>query len=201
MVRRSAWRGSKSVEASTISSPTFHCAAFSTWIDVAPAAAVAASLVQVLVRSPCRFNVPPESMMPRSPMPIISSSFTVSVRVMVALRVCGLASVPIASSPWIMIHSVVSVRSALSAKVSLPLIVTPPSAGGVTSRITLLPASMTTLSPAAGTFLLGHVAGSDHLPGLADWASVCWPTRTAKRPPSSSAGTRLIAALPAIRLR
>ena len=40
--------------------------------------------------------------------------------------------------------------------------------------------------------------------GTGQWqnpASVSWPTRTAKRPPSSSAGTRLIAALPAIRLR
>ena len=48
------------------------------------------------VRSPCRFSVPPEIMMPRSPMPaMMSSPFTLSVKVMVALRVWGLASVPI----------------------------------------------------------------------------------------------------------
>ncbi len=39
-----------------------------------PASAVLASLVQVLVRSPCRFSVPPEIMMPRSPMPAMTSS-------------------------------------------------------------------------------------------------------------------------------
>ena len=49
IVRRSAWRGSKSVEARTISSPTFQPLASSTWIEVAPALAVADSLVQVLV--------------------------------------------------------------------------------------------------------------------------------------------------------
>ena len=48
--------------------------ASSTWIEVAPALAVADSLVQVLVRSPCRFSVPPEIMMPRSPMPAMMSS-------------------------------------------------------------------------------------------------------------------------------
>ena len=57
------------------------------------------------------------SMIPRSlrsfvpPIPLISSSLTLSVRVMVALRVWGLASVPISSSPCTMIHSVVSSRS------------------------------------------------------------------------------------------
>ena len=89
ILRVSAWRGSKSVEARTISSPTCHCVASSTSIELLPASAVFASFVQLLVRLPCRFSVPPESMMPRSPMPIISSSFTLSVRVMVALRVCG----------------------------------------------------------------------------------------------------------------
>ena len=69
IVRRSAWRGLKSVEASTISSPTFQPEASSTSIEVLPALAVAASLVQVWVRSPCRLSVPPISMMPRSPMP------------------------------------------------------------------------------------------------------------------------------------
>ncbi len=76
------------------------------------------------------------SMIPRSlrsfvpPIPLISSSLTLSVRVMVALCVWGLASVPISSSPCTMIHSVVSSRSLLSAKLSLPLIVKPCSAGG-----------------------------------------------------------------------
>jgi hypothetical protein len=90
-----------------------------------PASAVFASLVQVLVMLPCRFSVPPESMMPRSPMPITCSPFTLSVRVMVALRVWGLASVPISSSPCTMIHSVASSRSALSEKLSLPMMVRP----------------------------------------------------------------------------
>ena len=167
MVRRSACRGSKSVDARTISSPTRQPAAFSTWIELLPASAVLASLVQVFVRSPCRFRVPPEIMIPRSPMPIISSSLTLLVRVMVALRVWGLASVPMASSPCSMIHSVVSSRSALLAKLSLPLIVRPPSAGGLTSRITSLPLAMVTLSPAAGTFRFGQVAGSDQRVALA----------------------------------
>ena len=57
-------------------------------IEVLPALAVLASLVQVFLRSPCRLSVPPESMMPRSPMPPITSSpLTLSVRVMVALCV------------------------------------------------------------------------------------------------------------------
>ncbi len=43
--------------------------------------------------------MPPESMMPRSPMPISCSSLTLSVRVMVALCVKGLASVPICKFP------------------------------------------------------------------------------------------------------
>ena len=103
-----------------------------------------ASLVQVFFRSPCRFRVPPMSMIPRSlrsfapPMPPMSSSLTLLVRVMVALRVWGLASVPISSSPCNRIHSVVSSRSALFAKLSLPSIVRLPSAGGLTSRSTFL---------------------------------------------------------------
>jgi hypothetical protein len=40
MLRRSACRGSKSVDARTISSPTRQPAAFRTWIEVAPAFAV-----------------------------------------------------------------------------------------------------------------------------------------------------------------
>ena len=97
------------------------------------------------------------SMIPRSlrsfapPIPPISSSLTLLVRVMVALRVWGLASVPISSSPCNMIHSVVSSRSLLLAKLSLPSIVRLPSAGGLTSRTTSLPFSMVTVSPATGT--------------------------------------------------
>ena len=45
--------------------------------------------------------------------------------------------------------------------------VKPPSAGGLTSRITSLSLAMTTLSPAAGTLLSGQVAGSDQ---RASWA-------------------------------
>ena len=76
-----------------------------------------------------------------------------------------------------MIHSVVSSTSALSAKVSLPSIVTPPSAGGLTSRITFLSLAMATLSPAAGTLLLGQVAGSDHFVALAAGAPRSGPGR------------------------
>ena len=125
-------------------------------MEVLPAAAVCASLVQVCFRSPCRFRVPPMSRMPRStrsfapPIPPISSSLTLLVRVMVALRVWGLASVPISSSPCNMIHSVMSSRSALFAKLSLPSIVRPPSAGGLTSRTTSLPAGNGDLVACAG---------------------------------------------------
>ena len=87
-----------------------------------------ASLVQVFVRSPCRFRVPPMSMIPRSPITLHgSSSVTLLVKVIVALRVWGRASVPISSSPCNMIHSVVSSRSLLLAKLSLPSIVRLPS--------------------------------------------------------------------------
>src|ERR1044071_1104881 len=173
IVRRSACRGSKSVEAMTISSPTFQPLAFSTWIDVAPALAVADSLLHVLVVEPCRFSVPPDSMMPRSPMPAITSSpLTLSVRVMVALWVWGLAWVPMANSPWSTIHSVVSSRSVLSEKLSLPSMERPLSAGGLTSSTTSLSLPMMTLSPATGTLLFGQVAGSDQFVGLADPARV-----------------------------
>jgi len=63
------------------------------------------SFVQEFVRLPCRFRVPPMSMIPRSlrsfvpPIPLISSSLTLSVRVIVAWRVWGLASVPIFQFP------------------------------------------------------------------------------------------------------
>jgi hypothetical protein len=92
---------------------------------------------------------------------VTSSSFTLSVRVMVALRVWGVASLPIANSPCNMIHSVVSSRSALLAKVSLPSMDRPPSAGGLTSSTTSLSFAMMTLSPATGTLRFGQVAGSD----------------------------------------
>src|SRR5687768_12680398 len=158
-------------------------------MEVAPALAVAESLVQLFVVEPCRFSVPPEIMMPRSPMPaMMFSPFTLSVNVMAAVRAWGLASVPMASSPCSMIHSVVSSTSALSAKESLPSIVTPPSAGVLTSRITFLSLAMVTLSPAAGTLLLGQVAGSDHLVALAG-APAFWAWTTANTPPSRTAGT------------
>src|SRR5690349_9158637 len=73
-----------------------------------------------------------------------------------------------------MIHSVVSSTSLLFAKLSLPLIVRPFSAGGVTSSTTSLPASMVTLSPATGTFRLGQVAGSDHFVALPAGAAGLW---------------------------
>ena len=107
-------------------------------------------------------------MIPRSPMPAMTSSpVTLLVSVMVALRVWGLASLPMASSPCNMIHSVVSSRSALLAKVSLPSMDRPPSAGGLTSRITSLSLPMVTLSPATGTLRLGQVSGSDQFVGVA----------------------------------
>src|SRR4029434_200324 len=105
-----------------------------------------------------------------------SSSLTLLVKVIVALRVWGLASVPISSSPCNMIHSVVSSRSLLSAKPSLPSIVRLPNAGGLTSRTTSLPAAIVTLSPARGTFLSGQVAGSDQRLAAGDPALL---TRTA----------------------
>ena len=95
------------------------------------------------------------------PSPPKSSSLTLSVRVMVAWRVCGLASVPISNSPCTMIHSVVSSRSLLSAKLSLPLIVKPCNSGGVTSRTTFMSLPMVTRASLPGTFLSGQVAGSD----------------------------------------
>src|SRR5690606_23658862 len=82
-------------EARTISSPTCHWAASSTSMLLLPASAVAASLVQLLLRLPCRFSVPPESMMPRSPMPISCSPLTLSVSVIVALCMKGWPSLPI----------------------------------------------------------------------------------------------------------
>src|SRR5690606_22003279 len=86
-------------------------------------------------------------------------------------------------------HSVLSSTSALSAKVSLPSMVRPPSAGGLTSRITFLSLPMATLSPAAGTFLSGQVDGSDHLVALAAGAPAFWAWTTANAPPSRTAGT------------
>jgi hypothetical protein len=97
----------------------------------------------------------------------MSSSLTLLMKVIVALRVWGLASVPISSSPCTMIHSVVSSRSAVLANASLPSMLNPASAGGLTSRTTSLPLSMVTLSPATGTLRSGQVAGLDQFVGLA----------------------------------
>src|SRR5262245_23821786 len=77
-----------------------------------------------------------------------------------------------------MIHSVVSSTSLLFAKLSLPSMVTPFSAGGVTSRTTCLSFSMMTLSPAMGTLRLGQVAGSDQFVALAG-APAFWACMTA----------------------
>ena len=159
MVRFSACVESKSVDARTITPPFRQPLVFNTSILALPALAVPASLVQEVVRSPCRFRVPPAIMIPRS------LPGTLSVRVMLALRVWGLASVPISSSPYTMIDSVVSSMSALSEKLSLPWIRKPPSDGGLTSRSTSLPLSMVTVSPARGTFPSGQVAGLDQSSG------------------------------------
>src|SRR3954469_4160324 len=82
-----------------------------------------------------------------------------------------------------MIHSVVSSRSLLFAKLSLPLMVTPFSAGGVTSRTTCLSFSMMTLSPATGTLRLGQLAGSDQFDDLAAF----WACTTVNTPTSRDA--------------
>jgi hypothetical protein len=113
-------------------------------------------------------------------MPAITSSpFTLSVRVMVALRVWGLASVPIVSSPCSMIHSVLSARSDWSAKRSLPLIASPFSAGGLTSSTTSAPGAMVTMLPGAGTAPSAQVDLADHFPLLvavgAAWALMAKP--------------------------
>jgi hypothetical protein len=86
-----------------------------------------------------------------------------------------------------MIHSVVSSRSALLAKVSLPSIERPPSAGGLTSSTTCLSFAMTTFSPAAGTLRFGQVAGSDQRLAAVDPASCAWATENML--PSRHAGT------------
>src|SRR5206468_5415456 len=84
-----------------------------------------------------------------------------------------------------MIHSVVSSTSLLFAKLSLPLIVRPFSAGGVTSRTTCLSFSMMTLSPATGTLRLGQVAGSDQFVALAAGAAEFWACTIVNTPTSS----------------
>src|SRR5678815_685283 len=86
-----------------------------------------------------------------------------------------------------MIHSVVSSISLLLAKLSLPLMVTPFSAGGVTSRTTCWFCSMTTLSPATGTLRLGQVAGSDQFIALAAGAPAFWACITVNAPTSRDA--------------
>ena len=142
MVRRSACRGSKSVDARTISSPTRQPAAFRTWIEVAPALAVLRQLgpgvlpVAVQVQGSARDHDP-----------AVTHAHQLFILDVVGegdggLARVGAASVPMASSPCNMIHSVVSSRSALLAKLSLPSMVRPPSAGGLTSRITSLPLAM-----------------------------------------------------------
>src|SRR6185369_569976 len=193
MVRSSAWWGSKSVDASTIVWPFFQSPALKTWMVLLPAAAVCASLVQEFFSVPCRFRVPPISMIPRSlrsfpPNPPKSSSLKLSVRVMVAWCVWGLASVPISNSPCSMIHSVVSSRSLLSAKLSLPLIVKPWSAGGVTSRTTSMSLPIVTTASLPGTFLSGQVAASDQRFGLAV-EGFCCALRAVYPPRTKTAGT------------
>src|SRR5580698_5316884 len=193
MVRSSAWWGSKSVDARTIVWPFFQSPGVKTWMVLLPAAAVCASLVQEFFSVPCRFRVPPISMIPRSlrsfpPNPPKSSSLTLSVSVIVALRVWGLASVPISSSPCTMTHSVVSSRSLLSAKLSLPLIVKLRSGGGETSRTTFISFSMLTTASLVGTFLSGQVAGSDQRFALAVEVFSC-ALRTAYPPRPKKAGT------------
>ncbi len=166
MVRRSAWRGLKSVEARTISSPTRHCAASSTSMEVAPALGGRGKLgpgVGAVV--PCRFSVPPESMMPRSPMPL--HVFVLDVvgegdGGLVRVNGLGLGADGAARRLDHRSSSVVSSRSRSSAKVSLPLIVRPRSAGGLTSSSTSVPRGMVTFSPAAGTLPEGHAEASDH---------------------------------------
>src|SRR5689334_14768851 len=86
-----------------------------------------------------------------------------------------------------MIHSVVSSTSLLLAKLSLPLMVTPFSAGGVTSRTTCLSFSMMTLSPATGTLRSGQVAGSDQFVALAAGAPAFWACMTVNAPTSRDA--------------
>src|SRR6186713_2137301 len=87
-----------------------------------------------------------------------------------------------ASSPWTMIHSVVSSRSASLEKVSLPSMDRPPRAGGLTSSTTSLSRPMVTLSPATGTLRLGQVAGSDQLVGLANAPASCACAPAARKP-------------------
>ena len=95
MVRRSACWGSKSVDARTISSPTRQPAAFRTSIEVLPASAVLASLVQVFfpitvqVQGSAHEHDPAVNGSFVPPTPLISSSLTLLVKVIVALRVWG----------------------------------------------------------------------------------------------------------------
>src|SRR5688572_32302445 len=70
-----------------------------------------------------------------------------------------------------MIHSVLKVRSASSAKASLPSMVMPFRAGGLTSSSTVWPLAIVTLPPACGTAPPDQVDESDQLPLLtASWA-------------------------------
>jgi hypothetical protein len=72
-----------------------------------------------------------------------------------------------------MIHSMLSARSDSSAKRSVPLIVMPFSAGGLTSSTTSEPAPMVTTSPCAGTAPFAQVELSDQLPLLMAVDSAC----------------------------
>ena len=134
------------------------------------------------------------SMMPRSTLHRSTDSTDVFVFDVVGegdgrLAGVGAFSVPISNSPCNMIHSVVSSRSALLAKLSLPSMVRPPRAGGLTSSTTSLSLPMMTLSPAAGTFLLGQVAGSDQFVALTDCVLTSWVARTAIALTTRRAGT------------
>jgi hypothetical protein len=172
MVRRSACRGSKSVDARTISSPTRQPVALRTSIDVLPALGGLGQL-RPGVR-PVPVQVQGSTHEQDAAIDGLGATHATNVFAldvvdegMVALRVWGLASVPISSSPCKRIHSVVSSRSALSAKLSLPSIVRLASTGGLTSRSTLLSRAMVTLSPATGTLRFGQVSGLDQFVALA----------------------------------
>ena len=110
------------------------------------------------------------SMIPRSlrsfvpPIPLISSSLTLSVRVIVALRVWGhWLRCRISSSPCTMIHSVVSLQIFFicEAQFAFDWVVKLRSGIGLTSRTTFMSFPMVTAASLPGTFLSGHAAASD----------------------------------------
>ena len=177
-------------------SPARQPAAFRTSIELLPASAVLDSFVQEFVRLPCRFSVPPIIMIPRSlrsfapPIPLISSSLTLSVRVIVALRVWGPGFGADFQFPTCtMTHSVDSSRSLLTAKLSLPLIVKLRSGGGGDVDNDVHPSfSMLTAASLVGTFLSGQAAGSDQRFALAVEVFCC-ALRPAYPPRPKEAGT------------